>query len=162
MSSLTDPAQLGVRAAEFGEAVPLIIYIHGGAGPAAIRSCPLLFVKDGYAAASLEYRFANKAVPRAIQTARRPFASWRQRQSTTSTWTISAWVANRLCLALIGTSGGTHAFAPIGGYLDQSDRASGVRLFGPANFMTVIQQGNANAEKHLPKWGSGGSRGYRC
>jgi acetyl esterase/lipase len=43
--------------------------------------------------------------------------------------------------ALVGTSGGKKAFAPIGGNEEQSDRVQAVcDIFGPANFSTVMQQ----------------------
>jgi len=43
--------------------------------------------------------------------------------------------------ALVGTSGGKKAFAPIGGNDRQSDRVQAVcDIFGPANFGTVMQQ----------------------
>ena len=61
----TDPAQtLDLYVPQnSAKPLPLLIYIHGGAWTGGDKqSCPpLLFVNDGYAAASLEYRFASKA-----------------------------------------------------------------------------------------------------
>jgi acetyl esterase/lipase len=167
----TDPAQtLDLYVPQNSpKPLPLLIYIHGGAWTGGDKkSCPpLLFVNDGYAAASLEYRFSNKAkFPAQIQDCQAAIRFLRGNAKKYNLdvdhFGVGGESAGGHLAALIGTSGGTHAFAPIGGYLDQSDRVQAVcDLFGPANFMTVIQQGNANAEKHLPKWEQWqGGRGY--
>ncbi len=149
--------------------LPLIIYIHGGAWNGGDkRSCPpMLFINDGYAAASLEYRFASKAkFPAQIQDCQ---AAIRWLRGNAKKYNLDpahfgVWgeSAGGHLSALIGTSGGSGAFTPIGGNLDQSDGVQAVcDLFGPADFMTVTKQGDTNAEKHLPKWEEWkGGRGY--
>jgi acetyl esterase/lipase len=167
----TDPAQtLDLYIPRYSpKPLPLIIYIHGGAWNGGDRkSCPpLYFIKDGYAAASIEYRFASKAkFPAQIQDCQ---AAIRWLRGNAKKFNLdpnhfAVWgeSAGGHLSALVGTAGDSGAFKPVGDYLDQSDRVQAVcDFFGPANFMTVIKQGDANAEKHLPKWEEWkGGRGY--
>jgi acetyl esterase/lipase len=59
--------------------------------------------------------------------------------------------------ALIGTSGGKKAFAPIGGNDEQSDRVQAVcDIFGPTDFNTVMAQASEDANvKNAFKWNEG-------
>jgi len=148
--------------------LPVIIYIHGGGWNGADkRSCPpLYFVKDGYVAASLEYRFSSKAkFPAQIQDCQAAIRWLRgnARKYNLDPDHIGVWgeSAGGHLSALLGTAGGSNAFEPIGEFKEQSDRVQAVcDFFGPTDFMTVIEQGNANALKRRPKWEEWKGDGY--
>ena len=120
------------------------------------KSCPpLYFVKDGYAAASVEYRFASKAkFPAQIQDCQAAVRWLRgnAKKCNLDPERFAVWgeSAGGHLAALLGTAGGSGAFEPVGGYRDQSDRVQAVcDFFGPANFMTVIRQGNRSERLQL-------------
>jgi acetyl esterase/lipase len=142
---------------------PLIVWIHGGGWQAGNKAgCPAMgFVSDGYAAASVEYRFSQKAVfPAQIQDCQ---AAIRWLRANSKKYNIDpdhigVWgeSAGGHLVALLGTSGGKKAFAPIGGNEDQSDRVQAVcDWYGPADFNTVIGQAAEDKNvKNVFKWNS--------
>ncbi|MBL9113604.1 MAG: alpha/beta hydrolase [Verrucomicrobiaceae bacterium] len=128
--------------------LPLIVHIHGGGWRAGNKfPCPLVtMVLKGYAVASIEYRFSQKAVfPAQIQDCKAAIrwlrAHAKQYNFDTKRLGAVGGSAGGHLSALVGTSGGDKAFPPIGGYLDYSDRVQAViDIYGPANFSSVIQQ----------------------
>ncbi len=128
--------------------LPLIVHIHGGGWRAGSKyPCPVaLSVYKGYAVASVEYRFSQKAIfPAQIQDCQAAIR-WLRAHSkeynfdTTHVGVVGSSAGGHLS-ALVGTSGGKKAFAPIGGNEDQPDSVQAVcDYFGPADFTTVVQQ----------------------
>lgn len=128
--------------------LPIIVWIHGGGWRAGNKQgCPAQgFVNMGYIAASVEYRFSQKAVfPAQIQDCQ---AAIRWLRANSKKYNIDPdhigiWggSAGGHLVALLGTSGGKKAFPPIGGNEEQSDRVQAVcDFYGPANFSSVMQQ----------------------
>ena len=128
--------------------LPLIVHIHGGGWRAGSKfPCPVMgMVLKGYAVASVEYRFSQKAVfPAQIQDCQAAIrwlrAHAKQYHFDTEHLGAIGGSAGGHLSALVGTSGGKKAFPPIGGHEDQSDRVQAVcDIFGPADFTTVVQQ----------------------
>ena len=128
--------------------LPLIVHIHGGGWRAGSKfPCPVAgMVLKGYAVASVEYRFSQKAVfPAQIQDCQAAIrwlrAHAKQYHFDTERLGAIGGSAGGHLSALVGTSGGKKAFPPIGGHEDQSDRVQAVcDIFGPADFTTVLQQ----------------------
>lgn len=128
--------------------LPLIVHIHGGGWIGGSKfPCPVAgMVLKGYAVASVEYRFSQKAkFPAQIQDCQAAIrwlrAHAKQYNFDTEHVGVVGGSAGGHLSALVGTSGGKKAFAPIGGNEDQSDRVQAVcDIFGPANFSTVVQQ----------------------
>lgn len=128
--------------------LPLIVHIHGGGWRAGSKfPCPVAgMVLKGYAVASVEYRFSQKAVfPAQIQDCQAAIrwlrAHAKQYHFDTEHLGAIGGSAGGHLSALVGTSGGKKAFPPIGGHEDQSDRVQAVcDIFGPADFTTVMQQ----------------------
>jgi len=128
--------------------LPLIVHIHGGGWRGGSKSpCPfLVMVNRGYAVASIEYRFSQKAVfPAQIQDCQAAIR-WLRGQAgkygldAGRVGVIGGSAGGHLS-ALVGTAGGAKAFPQIGGFPDQSDDVQCVcDIFGPANFATVMQQ----------------------
>lgn len=128
--------------------LPLIVHIHGGGWRAGSKfPCPVtLMVLQGYAVASVEYRFSQKAIfPAQIQDCQAAIRWLRAHAKeynfdTEKLGAIGGSAGGHLS-ALVGTSGGKKAFAPIGGNEEQSDRVQAVcDIFGPADFSAVVQQ----------------------
>lgn len=128
--------------------LPLIVWVHGGGWRGGSKSgCPAAgMVERGYVAASVEYRFSDKALfPAQIQDCQ---AAIRWLRANSGKYNIDpdhigVWGASAggHLVALLGTSGGKKAFAPVGGNEDQSDRVQAVcDVYGPADFNTVMQQ----------------------
>jgi acetyl esterase/lipase len=137
--------------------LPLVVYVHGGAWRGGSKArCPATFlIPHGYAAASVEYRFSQKAVfPAQIQDCQ---AAIRWLRANAKTYNldperIGAWgdSAGGHLVALLGTAGGSKAFAPIGGNEKESDRVQAVcDFYGPANFNTVMDQAAADTVKNV-------------
>ncbi len=128
--------------------LPLIIWIHGGGwrGGSKAGCPPMGWVPAGYAAASVEYRFSQKAVfPAQIQDCQAAirFLRANSKKYNIDPDHIGVWgdSAGGHLVALIGTSGGKKAFPPIGGNEDQSDRVQAVcDWYGPADFNSVMKQ----------------------
>ncbi|MFN5285211.1 MAG: alpha/beta hydrolase fold domain-containing protein [Planctomyces sp.] len=128
--------------------LPLIVHIHGGGWRGGSKfPCPfLVLVNRGYAVASIEYRFSQKAVfPAQIQDCQ---AAIRWLRGHAGKYGLDAekvgvigGSAGGHLSALVGTAGGAKAFPQIGGFSDQPDDVQCVcDIFGPANFATVMQQ----------------------
>ncbi len=128
--------------------LPLIVHIHGGGWRGGSKfPCPVMgMVFKGYAVASVEYRFSQKAVfPAQIQDCQAAIrwlrAHAKQYNFDTNHLGAVGGSAGGHLSALVGTSGGKKAFPSIGGNEDQSDRVQAVcDIYGPADFSTVIQQ----------------------
>ena len=128
--------------------LPLIVHIHGGGWRAGNKfPCPVTpLVLKGYAVASVEYRFSQKAVfPAQIQDCQAAIR-WLRAHANKYHFDVDrlgavGGSAGGHLSALVGTSGGKKAFPPVGGHLDQSDRVQAViDIYGPANFSTVVKQ----------------------
>lgn len=128
--------------------LPLIVHIHGGGWRAGNKfPCPVMaMVLKGYAVASVEYRFSQKAVfPAQIQDCQ---AAVRWLRAHSKQYNLDperlgavGGSAGGHLSALVGTAGDKKAFAPIGGHTDRSDRVQAViDIYGPADFTTVVQQ----------------------
>ena len=130
------------------KSLPLIVHIHGGGWRAGSKfPCPVAgMVLKGYVVASVEYRFSQKAIfPAQIQDCQTAIRWLRahagQYHLDPARVGVIGGSAGGHLSALVGTSGGKAAFAPIGGHADQSDRVQAVcDIFGPADFSTVVQQ----------------------
>lgn len=128
--------------------LPLIVCIHGGGWRGGSKAwCPMLpMVGRGYAVASVEYRFSQKAIfPAQIQDCQAAIR-WLRAHSKQYNFdpdhigVIGSSAGGHL-VALLGTSGGKKAFAPIGGNEEQSDRVQAVcDYYGPTDFNSVMQQ----------------------
>lgn len=128
--------------------LPLVVSIHGGGWRGGSKAwCPSVFmIARGYAAASIEYRFSQKALfPAQIQDCQ---AAIRWLRANSKKYNLDpdqigvmGSSAGGHLVALLGTAGGKKAFAPIGGNEDQSDRVQAVcDYYGPSDFNTVMQQ----------------------
>jgi len=143
---------------------PLLIWIHGGGWTGGSKSeMPFLSqLARGYIVASVEYRFSQKALfPAQIQDCQ---AAIRWLRANAKKYNIDpnhigvgGGSAGGHLAALVGTSGGKKAFAPIGDNKDQSDRVQAVcDIFGPADFWTVIKQADEDKNvKNIFKWNNG-------
>ncbi len=128
--------------------LPLVVHIHGGGWVGGNKfPCPVaMMVLTGYAVASVEYRFSQKATfPAQIQDCQ---AAIRWLRAHSKQYNLDAehvgvvgGSAGGHLSALVGTAGGKKAFAMIGGNEEQSDRVQAVcDIFGPTDFTTVVQQ----------------------
>lgn len=144
--------------------LPLLIWIHGGGwtGGSKTQMPYLSQLPRGYAAASLEYRFSQKAkFPAQIQDCQAAIRWLRANASKyhldPARFGVGGASAGGHLAALVGTSGGKNTFPKIGGNDEQSDRAQAVcDIFGPANFWTVIKQAEADtAVKNIFQWNKG-------
>ncbi|MBL9144631.1 MAG: alpha/beta hydrolase [Verrucomicrobiaceae bacterium] len=128
--------------------LPLIVHIHGGGWIGGSKfPCPVAgMVLKGYAVASVEYRFSQKAkFPAQIQDCQAAIrwlrAHAKQYNFDTEHVGVVGGSAGGHLSALVGTSGGKKVFAPIGGHEEQSDKVQAVcDIFGPADFSTVVKQ----------------------
>ena len=129
--------------------LPVIVHIHGGGwrgGSKAGHPSLALVAKGHYAAASIEYRFSQKALfPAQIQDCQAAIrwlrANSKKYNFDPDRFGVTGGSAGGHLSALVGTSGGKKAFAPIGGNEEQSDRVQAVcDIYGPADFNTVMQQ----------------------
>jgi acetyl esterase/lipase len=143
---------------------PLIIWIHGGgwAGGSKTPTGYLGQLTRGYALACVEYRFSQKAVfPAQIQDCQAAVrwlrANAKKYNLDPDHFGVIGESAGGHLVALLGTSGGKHAFPPVGGNEDQSDRVQAVcDIFGPADFWTVIKQADEDKTvKNVFKWNNG-------
>jgi acetyl esterase/lipase len=132
--------------------LPLIVHIHGGGWMGGSKyPCPVAgMVLKGYAVASVEYRFSQKAkFPAQIQDCQAAIR-WLRAQAKkygldpAKVGVVGGSAGGHLS-ALVGTAGGTGLFPPIGGNEDQSDRVQAVcDIYGPADFTTVVAQAAAD------------------
>lgn len=144
--------------------LPLLIWIHGGGWSGGSKAgMPYLSqLPRGYVAASIEYRFSQKAVfPAQIQDCQAAIrflrANAKKYNIDPERIGVGGASAGGHLAALVGTSGGKKAFPMIGGNEDQSDRVQAVcDIFGPTNFWTVIKQAEEDKNvKNIFKWNSG-------
>lgn len=134
------------------ESRPLVVHIHGGGWKGGSKfPCPVVnLVGRGYAVASIEYRFSQKAVfPAQIQDCQAAIRWLRahsaEYQIDPQHVGVTGGSAGGHLSALVGAAGGKRAFPTIGAHEDQSDRVQCVcDIFGPSNFATVIQQAEAD------------------
>ena len=128
--------------------LPLIVCVHGGGWRGGSKAwCPMMhMVGRGYAVASVEYRFSQKAIfPAQIQDCQAAIR-WLRANSKKYNFDpdhigVVGSSAGGHLVALLGTAGGKKAFVPIGGNAEQSDRVQAVcDYFGPTDFNTVMQQ----------------------
>jgi acetyl esterase/lipase len=142
--------------------LPVVVWVHGGGWHGGSKAgCPAVgFISHGYAAASVEYRFSQKAIfPAQIQDCQ---AAIRWLRANSKKYNldpnhIGVWGASAggHLVALLGTAGGKNAFAPVGGNEDQSDRVQAVcDWFGPADFSTVMAQAAEDKVKNIFKFNS--------
>ncbi len=128
--------------------LPLVVHIHGGGwvGGSKYPCAVAPMVLRGYAVASVEYRFSQKAIfPAQIQDCQ---AAIRWLRAHAKEYNLDAehvgvvgGSAGGHLSSLAGTSGGKNAFPKIGGNEEQSDRVQAVcDIFGPSDFSTVVQQ----------------------
>lgn len=128
--------------------LPLIVHIHGGGWMGGNKfPCPVaLMVLKGYAVASVEYRFSQKAkFPAQIQDCQAALrwlrAHAKQYHFDNDHVGVVGGSAGGHLSALVGTAGGKNAFPKIGGNEEESDRVQAVcDIFGPTDFSTVVQQ----------------------
>jgi acetyl esterase/lipase len=140
--------------------LPLVVWIHGGGWRAGSKAgCPGVYlVEKGYIVASVEYRFCQKAVfpaqiqdcKAAVRFLRANAAKYHIDPNHVGVWGASA---GGHLVALLGTTGGSKDFAPIGGNEDQSDKVQAVcDWFGPANFHHVMEQAKADKTPSVIKF----------
>ena len=128
--------------------LPLIVHIHGGGWMGGSKfPCPVAgMVLSGYAVASVEYRFSQKAIfPAQIQDCQAAIrwlrAHAKEYNLDTEHVGVVGGSAGGHLSSLVGTSGGKNAFPKIGGNEEQSDRVQAVcDIFGPSDFSTVVKQ----------------------
>ncbi|WP_395749165.1 alpha/beta hydrolase fold domain-containing protein [Prosthecobacter sp.] len=128
--------------------LPLIVHIHGGGwmGGSKYPCAVAGMVSKGYAVASVEYRFSQKAkFPAQIQDCQAAIrwlrAHAKQYNFDNDHVGVVGGSAGGHLSALVGTAGGKKAFPMIGGNEEQSDRVQAVcDIFGPTDFSTVVQQ----------------------
>src|SRR5262245_13963189 len=116
----------------------------------------------GYVAASIEYRFSQKATfPAQIQDCQAAIrflrANAKKYGIDPERVGVGGASAGGHLAALVGTSGGKKAFPMIGGNEKESDRVQAVcDIFGPTNFWTVVAQAEADKNvKNIFKWNQG-------
>lgn len=137
--------------------LPLLVWVHGGGWRGGSKAgCLFTFLlPHGYAVASVEYRFSQKALfPAQIQDCQ---AAIRWLRANAKAYNIDPErigvggdSAGGHLVALLGTAGGSKAFAPIGGNENQSDRVQAVcDFYGPADFNTVMAQAAADTVKNI-------------
>ena len=113
--------------------LPLIVHIHGGGWVGGSKfPCPAAgMVLRGYAVASVEYRFSQKAIfPAQIQDCQAAIrwlrAHAKEYNFDTEHVGVVGGSAGGHLSALVGTSGGKNTFPKIGGNEEQSDRVQAV------------------------------------
>ena len=143
---------------------PLLVWIHGGGWRGGSKNgVPWLHeLNRGYVVASVEYRFSQKAIfpaqiddcLAAIRFLRKNAAKYGIDRRKVG---VGGASAGGHLSALVGTSGGTGAFKPVGGHPDVSDGVQAVcDIFGPTDFWTVIQQANDDPNvKNIFNWNNG-------
>lgn len=132
------------------EALPLIIWIHGGAWRTGDKKqCPALaLTRRGYAVASINYRYSHQATfpaqihdcKAAVRWLRAHAAEFRLDPQRFGAWGSSA--GGHLA-ALLGTSGGVRELEGDLGHLEHSSRVQAVCVwFAPTDFTLMNQQGS--------------------
>jgi acetyl esterase/lipase len=140
--------------------LPLVVWIHGGGWRGGSKAgCPAVYlVERGYIVASVEYRMSQVAVypaqiqdcKAAIRFLRANAAKYHIDPDHVGVWGASA---GGHLVALLGTTGGSKVFAPIGGNEEHSDKVQAVcDWFGPADFHTVMAQAAADKTPSVIKF----------
>jgi acetyl esterase/lipase len=132
---------------ESGDALPLLIWVHGGGWQAGSKSgCPPLragYAAHGYAVASIGYRLSGHAefpaqiedCKAAIRWLRAHAQDYNLDPDRFGVWGSSA---GGHLVALLGTSGDVGAF-DVGPHLDQSSRVQAVcDYYGPTDFKVFV------------------------
>lgn len=128
--------------------LPLVVWIHGGAWSAGSkdRNAALPLMREGFATASVEYRFSQQAVfpaqiedcKAAIRFLRANAAQYGLDPARIGVWGSSA---GGHLVAMLGTAGGVAAWEK-GEHLDMSSRVQAVcDWFGPSDLLTMGAQG---------------------
>lgn len=139
--------------AEKPRALPLVVWIHGGAWRAGNKKfCPALrFTKRGYVAASISYRLSHEAIfpaqiedcKAAIRWLRANAAKYSIDPERIGVWGSSA---GGHLVALLGTSGDIEELEKQHGDLNQSSRVQAVcDFFGPTDFLRMDQDSLPNS-----------------
>lgn len=140
-----------------GTNLPLIINIHGGAFRAGTKEdgVPLLYLAQGYAVASINYRLSQHAIfpaqiedcKAAVRWLRAHAAEYRLDPGRFAAWGSSA--GGHLA-AMLGTTGDTKEF-DVGAHLDQPSRVQAVVDYvGPTDFLQMDAHRPANGMLHDP------------
>lgn len=133
--------------AKAGKPVPLVVWIHGGAWLGGTKErCPAMpLLEDGFAVASVTYRFSQHAkFPAQIEDCKAAIR-WLRAHATEfniDPARIGVWGASAggHLVALLGVAGDRKEWER-GGHLDQSSRVQAVvNWFGPANLLTMGAQ----------------------
>jgi acetyl esterase/lipase len=122
--------------------LPIVVWIHGGGwGGGSKETCPAIpLVTEGYAVASINYRFSRHAIfPAQIEDCKAAIRSLRAnaKKYNLDANHIGAWGASAggHLVALLGTSGDVKELEGHGGNLNQSSRVQCVvDWFGPTDF----------------------------
>lgn len=144
--------------------LPLLVWIHGGGwqGGSKTQLPYLSMLPRGYVAASIEYRFSQKAkFPAQIQDCQAAIrflrANAKKYSIDPNRVGVGGGSAGGHLSALVATAGGKDAFPKIGGNDEQSDRVQCVcDIFGPTNFWTVVKQAEEDKNvKNIFKFNEG-------
>ncbi|HBC89592.1 MAG TPA: lipase [Lentisphaeria bacterium] len=125
--------------------LPLIVWIHGGGWTSGNKENPpaLLFIKKGYAVASINYRLSQQAVfPAQIQDCKAAIRFLRAKapEYNIDPDRIGVWggSAGGHLVALLGVSNGVKELEGDGGNPDVSSNVQAVcDFFGPTDFTTI-------------------------
>jgi acetyl esterase/lipase len=125
--------------------LPVIIWVHGGAWQAGSKNgCPAIhYVQQGYAVASVEYRFSQHAIfPAQIEDCKAAIRWLRAhaKEYALDPKRFGVWggSAGGHLVALLGTSGDVKDF-DVGANLDQSSRVQAVcDYYGPTDFTVFV------------------------
>ena len=139
------------------KALPVIVWIHGGAWLAGDkRNCPAVrLATRGYAVASINYRLSQEAVfpaqihdcKSAIRWVRANAEKYGMDADRIGVWGSSA---GGHLVALLGTSGEVDELEGEGGNLEQSSRVQAVcDFFGPTDFLSILEAGGDVGETDI-------------
>jgi acetyl esterase/lipase len=140
---------------ETAEALPLIVWIHGGAWLAGNKDnpAPLAYLADGFALASINYRLSQHAIfPAQIQDCKAA-VRWLRAHATTYNIDPNCFVAwgesaGGHLVALLGTTGDVNDFE-VGAYLEYSSGVQAVvDCFGPTDFVQMDAHRIPNGQVH--------------
>ena len=126
----------------------LVIWVHGGAWVGGNKdNPPMVFVENGYALASINYRLATKAqfpaqvfdIKAAIRFLRTKASEYKYNAEKI---VIAGSSAGGHLVALVGTTNNLSELeGTVGDYLTESSSVQGILdFYGPTNFMTILQQ----------------------
>jgi len=134
------------------KALPLVVWIHGGAWLAGSKERPngIALLREGFALASINYRLSNEAIfPAQIQDCKAAIRFLRAK--------AGEYGIDPARIGVFGSSAGGHLVAllgvskdrkewEVGEYLDQSSKVQAVcDWFGPTNLLTMAAQSRADS-----------------